>query len=233
MGIQAVQTNSTQTSDRFICPPLSFGDTTKYPINKCDAVAYAGYYLPNFTFSSIANTYPGYTNSIHQWKIGDSTSAFNWLKQEYYDPPVTSFTRQQPLKDYETIFGPFWKSQCNTYTPANPQGVELYEYEGGQGVPGPANINGGFPAVDPGSGDTITVANVQNYFYAFLQSQQMADLMTKHLSGFVTIIGGKFPAQFSVAGPWLTTAVWPSYRLNAYTNPTPTLQYNALLAFNG
>lgn len=218
-------TTSPTTEDRFKCPPYSAGDTSKYPVNKCHAIAPAGYYYPAFAGAPNAASYGGYVNSIYAWKHGDPTTAFNWLRDQFRNNSTDGgFPTQWPLKYLREVIWPAWKAQANIYSKL------LYEYEGGLGVFGPNGANGGFPAVHSPSGETITTTDVYNYWIAYMGSTQHAENVVKHAQDFVDA-GGKFPSQYTLAGPWGAGALWALYGLNDFANgPTPA--YTNLLAFN-
>lgn len=234
LGGPAINTSGSASGNITIAKPA---------IINCDIVAHAPYFVPAFTFTGNAATYPnstaagGWADQVWNYTQGGSArqTAFNWYKNENINnsqDPV-NFPTQQPISLYQSTVIPFWKVQTNAY------GKELDEYEGGQGVSGTGSsligISGGFPVTAPTSGQTVTVADVRNFYIDFLQSSQYADLTTLRLNNSANL-GTKFPSQYTCTDTWNDGYYWGIYPLNlsvnGIANNSPTLAYTALRLFN-
>jgi hypothetical protein len=228
LEFQAAQMNSTITTTRFQCPPFSAGDTAKYPINKCHAAAYNSYYETPFQFAANAASYTGYTTAVYNYKVGGAArqSSFDFMATALRDLSTDGgFASQRPIVTYRDVIGPFWKAAV-----VDVYGKKLTHYEGGQGLFGSAQIDGGFPAADPVSGVTVTTQDVQDYWFAFLRSTQFATITTQHMTDFINL-GGEFPSQFTSEQPFLNGATWGIQDTGSFYN-APTAASLALRAVN-
>lgn len=223
----------------------------KPAITKCDAIVHAPYFDcafngnkgPGgaFAYPSSTSTPPagGWADQIYNYTQGGASAqeAFNYFTNELTNTSQNEavYNTDQPVNWILTRVVPSWMTQANAY------GVDLYCYEGGQNIFGVNNptipsIATGFPGTAPTSGQTVTVANVQAFIKDYYQSQQFANLITKYLNGQVSA-GGKFPAQYTIEGPWFNGTYWAIQPLNlttynGFVNSPTTLAFSAISTFN-
>jgi len=218
--------------DAFKCGPISGyvnpgtpGNSALYPLNLCDVLATAPYITVNFLYAGNAATYPGFQTAMLAWKAGNTSTAYDWLQNELLVGAVQSgFSQQQPLSVHISTYIPQWVTGKSAFTGRSGGGIEYWNYEGGNGIPGSDNIIGGFPT------GGITVQNVRDFYIGYLASSQHAFAVSKIMNDLKNA-GTTWPSQYAIIGPWTNGATWGSQRLNDFdTAATP--QWTALYNWN-
>jgi hypothetical protein len=209
---------------------INGGASSGYPINKCDAIAYGPYIYTPFVFAANPTTYTGFVDQVDNYVQGSAATAFDWMLAELTTPSNNAYgNTDQALDGWVNVYNALWLGVISRYS-GRYGTLDLYHYEGGNGIAGPNSISrGGFPAVAT-SGRTITAANVQAFYYAFLASSQAATLMTNYLTRMAAA-GVKFPSQYTISGSWSLDSTWGAQRLNDFA-ASATPQYTALLNWN-
>lgn len=202
-------------------PAIHGGNTALMAGNNIDSFEVAPYYLTKFNYSATAADYTGYKDALNDWLAGRKDDAFDWMAAELISgPSEPSNTNNQQIDDNIDTFIPGHFTALASYTGRTAAGIELQCYEGSIHTVGPDQIDGGFPV------DGITVQNVRDFYFEYLESAQQAYVEAYYFQNLLRL-GVKFPSRFTVSGPWTNAQTWGSQRFNTY--PVATTRQHTML----
>lgn len=217
LGVWTAQAHDVQVLPRFLAAGTGLATT---PISKTDSIALAPYCEPARSdwWVDPAN-WTAQADKVWAYNYGtaeEKAAALAWLDARWRaEDGLGNFT-----VDYltGTLF-PAWKAIAGTY------GVALTQYEGGWG--GISGLNS--PTEASYNGQSLSIADVFNFFAGFYNSPHYARITTELLNKFVDI-GGEYPSQYCLVGGWGDVGMWGMFRDNIFATPVPA--YDALKTFN-
>lgn len=182
---------------------------SEFPINYVDKVAANGYVEVPFAFRSDAYLYSspakaivGWADCIHNHKLGGASAlaAYAWMREAYSDPttdaPHSSGDNTQVYEIASRTTS--WVAELQNYTGRLGTGVHFDNYEGGNGVPSYADIDGGFGGQYTASfsGDVMTLTS--SVVGSIVVGQTV---VATGVSAGITIIAslGGSPAQYQLS----------------------------------